>query len=63
MTDRKVENLQTQVPPNANLKPKAIAQKCPVCNGFGTLKYGTIKCHGCKGRGYVLVPIDKKGEE
>ena len=29
--------------------------KCPVCNGFGSLKYGTIVCHACKGKGYVVV--------
>lgn len=34
---------------------KFTAQKCPVCNGFGTLKYGQIKCQGCKGRGYVVI--------
>ena len=32
------------------------AEKCPVCNGFGTLKYGELQCHACKGKGYVLVP-------
>lgn len=30
--------------------------KCVVCNGFGTLQYGKIKCHACKGQGYILVP-------
>jgi len=33
-----------------------IAQSCPVCNGFGTLKYGTKVCQACRGKGYVLVP-------
>lgn len=36
--------------------PKAIAQRCPVCNGFGTLKYGALICQACNGKGYVLVP-------
>jgi DnaJ-class molecular chaperone len=36
-----------------------LAQKCPVCNGFGTLKYGTIKCHGCDGKGYILIPAEE----
>lgn len=42
--------------------PKVHAEKCPVCNGFGTLKYGEIICHACKGKGYVLVPneIDRE---
>jgi len=35
--------------------PKYSAQKCPVCNGFGTLKYGAIKCHGCHGKGFVVI--------
>jgi DnaJ-class molecular chaperone len=29
--------------------------KCIVCNGFGSLKYGTVTCHACKGRGYIVV--------
>ena len=33
------------------------AQKCPVCNGFGTLKYGSLICHGCKGKGYVVINV------
>ena len=39
----------------------ALAQRCPVCNGFGTLKYGEIVCQACKGKGYVLVPTQKDG--
>lgn len=35
--------------------PQKIAQKCPVCNGFGTLKNGTLTCHGCNGKGWVVV--------
>lgn len=38
-----------------NTTPKYQAQKCPVCNGFGTLKYGTIKCQGCHGKGFVVI--------
>lgn len=29
--------------------------RCVVCNGFGTLKFGTIKCHACNGKGYIIV--------
>jgi DnaJ-class molecular chaperone len=36
--------------------PEKIAQRCPVCNGFGTLKWGQITCKSCGGKGYVLVP-------
>ena len=41
--------------------PAASAKRCPVCNGFGTLKYGEIVCQACKGKGYVLVPTQKDG--
>lgn len=44
MTDRLIDN-------NSNFT----TQKCPVCNSFGTLKYGKIICHGCKGRGYIVI--------
>lgn len=43
-------------------KPKFFAQKCPVCNGFGTLKWGKITCHGCLGKGYILLPVDRENE-
>jgi len=44
------------------LRSTHIAQKCPVCNGFGSLKWGSITCHGCRGKGYVLLPVDRKNE-
>jgi len=34
---------------------KFTAQKCPVCNGFGTLKYGAITCQACNGSGFVVI--------
>lgn len=37
-------------------KAKFVAQTCVVCNGFGTLRHGTLKCHGCAGKGYILIP-------
>lgn len=45
-----------------------IAQKCPVCNSFGTLKYGSVVCHACQGRGYIVIdnktglPVEKGGQ-
>ena len=44
------------------VEPKTYAQKCPVCNGFGSLKYGSKVCQGCNGRGWILVPVDREKE-
>lgn len=32
--------------------------RCPVCNGFGTLKYGAVACQACEGKGFVVVKQD-----
>lgn len=48
---------------DTDLVPEAYAQKCPVCNGFGTLKYGSLQCHACLGKGYILIPLDKEVRE
>jgi len=47
-----------EIKPQSNYKfvPGKIAQRCPVCNGFGTVKYGEKVCQACEGKGYVLVP-------
>lgn len=45
--------------------PQFHSERCPVCNGFGSLKYGTKICQGCHGKGYVIVPnfkLDRKIE-
>jgi DnaJ-class molecular chaperone len=45
-----------------------VPHKCPVCNGFGTLKYGEKICQACKGSGFVVIdnetglPVDGKTE-
>jgi len=41
------------------VKPTHLAQVCPVCNGFGTLKHGTKKCQGCDGKGYIFIPAEE----
>ena len=56
MTDTKIYSTTT-------VTPKQIPVKCPVCNGFGTLRYGSVVCHGCQGKGYVLVDVKNKEEE
>jgi DnaJ-class molecular chaperone len=58
MIDKKDSKPLLKPTPNSTIIPKSIAQRCPVCNGFGTLKYGSITCHACAGRGYVLVPAE-----
>ncbi len=37
------------------ITPTKIPFKCPVCNGFGTLKHGELVCHACNGKGYVVI--------
>ena len=41
------------------VKPKYVAQACPVCNSFGTLKHGTKQCQACEGLGYIKIPVDE----
>ncbi len=48
---------------NKSFKPKAIAQRCPVCNGFGSVGYGRKICQACGGKGYVLVPTETEERE
>ena len=43
-------------------EPKKIPFKCPVCNGFGTLKYGSVTCQGCGGKGWVVVTQDGQND-
>lgn len=45
------------------LKPKYIAQKCPVCNGWGTVSFKRIICHACNGKGFILIPTEKEREK
>jgi DnaJ-class molecular chaperone len=42
--------------------PEVHSERCPVCNGFGSLKYGEIVCHACNGKGYVIIPNKKERE-
>ena len=41
--------------------PECHAERCVVCNGFGTLKYGEKICQACKGKGYIIVPNKMDG--
>lgn len=60
MTDRIDDRNIIEIPPKGVKTSIVTAQRCPVCNGFGTLKYGSLICHGCKGRGYVFVPTERE---
>lgn len=44
MEDRKIEEI-----------PQYEVHKCVVCNGFGTVKYGTIICKACNGNGFITL--------
>lgn len=46
-------------PLTIKLTPENFAQRCPVCNGHGDLNYGKKVCHGCKGKGFLILPIAK----
>lgn len=45
-----------------DVKPSAIAQKCPVCSGWGTVSYKQVTCHACGGKGYIMIPIERERE-
>jgi hypothetical protein len=62
MKDRKIEPSTAPIAPIAPVIPQVHAEKCPVCNGFGTLKFGEIICRGCQGKGYIHVPNFIKGD-
>lgn len=56
------EDRQTEVS-NSNildLKPQYIAQRCPVCNGWGTVSFKRIACHACEGKGYITIPTERE---
>jgi len=53
MIDRQVENVK-------EIKPQYFAQKCPVCNGWGTVSFKQVTCHACDGKGFILIPVEKE---
>lgn len=40
------------------IKPKNIWQKCPNCNGYGTVSFGKRTCVSCQGKGVLLLPVE-----
>lgn len=55
MTDTKIASIE--------LKPELFAQKCPVCNGWGTVSFKQVLCHACEGKGFILIPLEKEIEK
>jgi DnaJ-class molecular chaperone len=58
MTENKTDKLQSP----QELLQHVAAQKCPVCNGWGTVSFKRITCHACAGKGYILISIEKEKE-
>lgn len=48
---------------SAQIEPTSIAQRCPVCNGWGTVSFKRIKCHACDGKGFILIPAQKERQK
>ena len=46
------------VPSVEKIKPKNLWQKCPNCNGYGTVSYGKRTCVSCQGKGVLLLPVE-----
>ena len=55
IADRKKDMLEVQ-----QFTPKKVPFKCPVCSGFGTVKYGQLICTACDGKGYVVVDQEER---
>ena len=45
------------------ISPKVVAQKCPVCNGWGTVSFKRVTCHACEGKGYLVIPLEKERQK
>jgi len=50
-----MDDINRIIPPKEEPRPKFVPVRCVVCNGHGTVTYQRIKCHGCLGKGYILV--------
>ena len=45
------------------VKPIHAPVKCVVCNGYGTVTKERRVCHGCGGKGYILVDAEELTED
>ena len=63
MTDKQWEERQVDKSnvtiSGVKLRQKHVGQRCPVCNGFGSLKYGTKVCQACSGKGFILIEAEE----
>ena len=44
-------------------KIKCHAEKCPVCNGHGSVNYGKLICRACNGKCFIIIPNDIEDAE
>ena len=64
MKERLNKNIiSLNIEPTRPIKPTVYAQKCPQCNGYGTVSYGTKVCDVCLGKKYILVPLERPKED
>lgn len=42
------------------ITPRQIWQKCPNCNGYGTVSFGKRTCVSCLGKGVLLLPVQSE---
>lgn len=61
MSMDKIKNTIINTPKVQDVKPIGIPFRCVVCNSYGTLSSGTKICHGCGGKGYIIIPTEKEG--
>ena len=59
---RKSDMTEIQIAP-LQAKQKYVAQKCPVCNGCGTVSFKRVPCHACFGKGYIMIPTEIEREK
>ena len=58
-----IDRLTEEISIPANLKPKYFVQRCPVCNGFGTVSNQKLTCHACNGKGFIKIPVEKERDK
>lgn len=52
-------NDSTKIIDKIKVRPTHLAQTCPICNGYGTVKHGELTCGGCEGKGWILIPAEE----